>query len=71
MGLFSDEATEPVMVRGKPLRCQVCQNDRFWQRNAQLHSAFATFLEVEWTSPTCTCVICSSGGYVHWFLPTE
>jgi predicted nucleic-acid-binding Zn-ribbon protein len=69
MGLFSDEDTEAVTVQGKPLRCQVCQNDRFWQQKAQLHSGFATFFDVEWASPTCTCVICSSCRYVHWFFP--
>jgi hypothetical protein len=24
---------------------------------------------VEWASPTCTCVICSRCGFIHWFFP--
>jgi hypothetical protein len=29
----------------------------------------ASFFNLEWTSPTCTCLVCSACGYVHWFLP--
>jgi len=68
MGLFKDEP-EPVEVLGKPLRCQVCGNDGFYQREAQLHTAGLTFFKLEWASPTCSCVVCSMCGYVHWFLP--
>ncbi len=69
MGLFGKEDPETVRVLDRPLKCQVCQNDTFWQREAQLHTGVATFFNLEWASPTCICVICSRCGYVHWFLP--
>ena len=71
MGIFGNDDPEPVEVRGQPMRCVVCQNATFHQRDAQLHGRLVTFFNVEWASPTCTCVICSACGYVHWFLPTS
>ncbi len=69
MGFFGKNEPESIEVNGKPFHCQVCHNDTFWQKEAQLHSGVATFFNLEWTAPTCTCVICSQCGYVHWFLP--
>jgi hypothetical protein len=67
--VFGKDEPETVLVRGRPLRCLVCQHDAFYQRKAQLHSGIATFFQLEWSSPTCVCVVCSACGYVHWFLP--
>jgi hypothetical protein len=71
MGFFGKEVPETVEVNGKAFRCQVCRNELFWQRRAQLHSGVATFFNLEWASPTCECLICSACGYVHWFFPQE
>jgi hypothetical protein len=65
MGLFSKDGPEPATVNQKPLTCQVCSNGLFWQREASLHGLF----NLKWTAPTCTCLVCSTCGYVHWFLP--
>jgi hypothetical protein len=69
MSIFGKEEPEVVTVLDKPLRCQVCSADRFYTRKAQLHGAVASFFDLEWTGPSCTCVICSRCSYVHWFLP--
>jgi hypothetical protein len=68
MGIFGKEEPEAVDVHGRPLRCLVCANQTFYQRRAQLHSAVATFFDLEWTGTTCVCVICSECGHVHWFV---
>jgi hypothetical protein len=68
MGLF-DEAPEAATVLGRPLRCQVCDGETFYKREAQLLHRVNLFVNVQWSSGTCTCLICSSCGYVHWFLP--
>jgi predicted nucleic-acid-binding Zn-ribbon protein len=65
--IFGKEEPEAVEVAGQPLRCLICRNASFYRRSAQLHGRVATFFNLEWTSPTCTCVICSECGYVHWF----
>jgi len=62
MGIFSKDEPEIVEIRGRPFRCLACENDTFYQRRAQLHSGVATFFNLEWTSPTCVCVICSAWG---------
>jgi hypothetical protein len=69
MGLFDAPEPEPVEIAGRPLRCEICHNGTFWQRTAQLHGAVATFFNMEWTSPTARCLVCSNCGYIHWFLP--
>lgn len=71
MGLFGKDEPETATVLGRPLRCQVCNGDRFWQRKAQLHTGVASFFDLEWASPSCTCLVCSACGYVHWFFPED
>jgi hypothetical protein len=71
MGLFGKEEPEPANVLGKSVSCQVCSANMFYTRKGQLHGAMASFFDLEWTAPSCTCVICSQGGSVHWFFPTD
>jgi predicted nucleic-acid-binding Zn-ribbon protein len=68
MSLFGKSEPTEVDVNGKALRCVVCANTTFHKREAQLHGAVATFFDLEWSSPTANCFVCSSCGYVHWFL---
>jgi hypothetical protein len=68
MGIFGKDEPEMMTVHDRPLRCVICQNETFYQRRAQLHGPVATFFDLEWASPTCTCVICSACGHVHWFV---
>jgi predicted nucleic-acid-binding Zn-ribbon protein len=68
MGLFSQPEPEERVVRGKPLRCLVCTNDRFYKREAMLNTAGATFLNFDWANKSGTCFVCSECGYIHWFL---
>ena len=72
MGLFGKSEPETVelpALDGASMKCQVCNNHTFWRRDAQLHTGVASFFNVEWASPTCTCVICSRCGFIHWFFP--
>jgi predicted nucleic-acid-binding Zn-ribbon protein len=69
MGIFGKEEPEVVEVLDKPLRCQVCDHTTFYSRKAVLPGAVSTFLNLDWTAPSCTTVICSRCGYVHWFFP--
>ena len=69
MGLFGKREPETVEVGGTPLRCVICEHDRFWRRRGQLNTALATFFSLDWTSPTAICLVCDRCGYIHWFLP--
>ncbi len=71
MGLFGKNEPEPANIPGTEdgLRCEICKNDRFWYRRAQLHTAVASFFDLEWVQPSADCFVCSRCGYIHWFLP--
>ena len=71
MPIFGKEEPQVVDVHGRALRCLVCEHDTFFKRQAQLHGRMASLFNVEWTAPTCDCVVCSQCGYVHWFFPDE
>lgn len=65
---MSEEA-KTVDINGRELRCVVCGNNQFWQREAQLNTAAASFFNFDWANPSGICVICEDCGYIHWFYP--
>lgn len=69
MGLFSKKEPEQIFVREQQLQCAVCRYDRFWTREAQLHTAVATFFDMEWAGESAACFVCDNCGYIHWFIP--
>lgn len=70
MSMFGSPEPEDVRVSGIDLQCVICHNAKFWHRQAQLHTAFLSFLDIEWLGRNADCLVCSKCGYVHWFLPT-
>ncbi|MES2274938.1 MAG: hypothetical protein V4592_02870 [Bacteroidota bacterium] len=68
MGFFSADEPKSYEIDGKKLLCQFCANATFHTRNEQLHTPTTTFFNLEWTDKTATCFVCSSCGYIHWFL---
>ncbi len=71
MGLFGKSEPEQVEVVGLALRCEICKHDRFWQREAQLNTAVATFFDFDRANAKASCHVCANCGYIHWFLPTS
>jgi hypothetical protein len=69
VGFFGENEPEQVSVAGVTLRCEICKNERFWQRRAQLNTAVASFFGLDWSNPSAECYVCSQCGYIHWFLP--
>ena len=69
MGLFGKDEPEEATVNGKPFKCQVCSNDRFWQKEAVVHGGVASFMNIEWAAPRAALLVCGTCGYVHWFMP--
>jgi len=69
MGSSGKQDPETVTVDDKPFNCLVCHKDGFWRREAQLHTALATFFGFDWANQSATCLVCSNCGYIHWFLP--
>jgi len=69
MGLFGNQEPQKVDLGELELHCEICKNNTFWTREAQLNTAVASFFSLDWTNPTATCHVCSTCGYIHWFLP--
>ena len=55
MGLFGQAEPEHATVKGHRLRCEICHHDQFWHRHAQLHTAVASFFNLEWVQPSADC----------------
>lgn len=70
MGMSKKEP-EKVQLGEVELCCQICKNDQFWRREAQLNTAMATFFNLDWANKTADCYVCSQCGYIHWFLPLK
>lgn len=51
------------------LECQVCGHDEFAGRQAQLNTAFMSYLQLDFLNKTAECFVCCRCGYVHWFFP--
>lgn len=69
MGFFGQSEPETVHINGIDLNCEICKNDTFWQREAQLNTAVATFFNFDWANATAYCLVCGRCGYIHWFMP--
>jgi hypothetical protein len=70
MSLFQPAGSEPirVIVAGRDLHCLICGDDLFWEREAQLNTAVATFFKFDWANTSGKCHVCANCGYIHWFL---
>ena len=58
-----------VEVRGRPLRCNVCDNATFWQHEVQLPTSVFSFLDAAEWNGAAQCAICERCGFMHWFAP--
>lgn len=67
MDTFERHAQQ-VTIAGRQLRCQVCEHDRFSEREASLNTSVFGF---DWSNTKATCMVCDRCGFVHWFLPTR
>lgn len=63
--------SEGFKINGEQLTCLICKNDGFWQKEAQLNTAVASFFNLDWTNPSAICYVCDNCGHIHWFLPLE
>jgi hypothetical protein len=57
-----------VTLRGRQLVCAHCGGNHFARRNAQLNTAFLTFLGLDWLNTTAEVFMCTACGRLEWFL---
>ncbi|MGC7872010.1 hypothetical protein ACPUYX_10840 [Desulfosporosinus sp. SYSU MS00001] len=48
--------------------CPHCKNDVFEEGSAQLNTAGATFLNLDWLNKSATILICTRCGLIQWFM---
>ena len=68
---MSVSSVETIEIFGRQLKCHVCENDRFFKREAQLNTRTATMFSIDWANPSGVAVICAHCGFIHWFLPID
>jgi predicted nucleic-acid-binding Zn-ribbon protein len=54
-------------LAGKPVLCPHCGGAEFKVGEAQLNTAFATLLKLDWTNKSATILTCVACGQIQWF----
>ena len=67
MARFSKRKPDTVKVKNRKLFCPVCENDQFIETKAQLNTAVATLLDMDFINNDATCFVCSECTYIYWF----
>jgi predicted nucleic-acid-binding Zn-ribbon protein len=64
---YKKRTPEEVLVKGNKLVCPVCHHDQFIETKAQMNTAIASLLDLDWTNKEARCFVCSECTYVFWF----
>jgi hypothetical protein len=66
-------AKEPttVFIKGKALRCPVCDGDRFKTRRTLIPNHPLAFLSWEWLGKSAQHHACVRCGYLYWFVKVD
>ncbi len=57
-----------ITIGDRQLTCKHCGHDEFTGRKAQLNTALSSFFEVDFLNKSAWVYVCTSCGYLHWFL---
>jgi DNA-directed RNA polymerase subunit M/transcription elongation factor TFIIS len=55
-------------IKGHPLKCPICGNDKFWTRQTLMNTPGLTFLGVEWANKQADNFVCNRCGHILWFF---
>lgn len=55
-------------IAGLYVTCSHCGGDEFDERSAQLNTAAASFLNLDWANASARVLVCRSCGHLEWFL---
>jgi predicted nucleic-acid-binding Zn-ribbon protein len=64
-GLSGDDSYE---IAGIQVECAHCGGNAFDERSAQLNTAGATFVGLDWANKNATVLVCQNCGHLEWFL---
>lgn len=68
MGLFNKPEPQRAEVKGNQLKCPICGEVLFYEREAQLNTAVASFFNFDWANRSATCFVCANCTHISWFL---
>lgn len=54
-------------LAGRSVHCPHCQGTQFIAGEAQLNTAFATLIELDWLNKTAAILTCTSCSQIQWF----
>lgn len=66
-GLEGQPEGEAYAIAERQIVCPHCGCDRFWKRPAQLNTAGASFLNIDFANKTAYAYICVECGRIEWF----
>jgi hypothetical protein len=64
-------ASTKVYVNDTPLRCQICEGERFRKREALVNTTWMTLFKLDPLNESAHCLTCLRCGYAHWFMRRE
>jgi predicted nucleic-acid-binding Zn-ribbon protein len=63
----SDPNPGVFSLEGRPVSCPHCDGTQFEMGEAQLNTAFATLIELDWLNKTASILSCTTCGQIQWF----
>ncbi|PHR60621.1 MAG: hypothetical protein COA43_05570 [Robiginitomaculum sp.] len=65
---MAEPTISKIQINNIPLKCTVCGHDEFSTRKTLLNTKGLTFFGLDWANEEALNYICSSCGFIHWFI---
>lgn len=59
--------TAQLMVKGRAVRCPLCNHEWFWERKVLLNSRGMTFFGLDWANREARAMVCDDCGHILLF----
>jgi hypothetical protein len=59
--------TAQLIVKGRAVRCPICNHEWFWEKKVLLNSRGLTFMGLDWTNREARAMVCDDCGHVMLF----
>jgi DNA-directed RNA polymerase subunit RPC12/RpoP len=56
-----------LIVKGRSIRCPLCNHDQFWEKKVLLNSRGMTFFGLDWANKESQAMVCDDCGHVLFF----
>ncbi len=65
---FKEKSAKQIFVKGKKLKCDICEHDKFIHREAQLNTKAFSMMNIDWANKSANCYVCDNCSNIKWFL---